>query len=182
MTGCCWGSCWHEPLPGCWQTSRLAHSLLGCLGVNGTDGAGIWRGLPQMKSETHLNYPQLLVPFSACLSAIKFCAPARCWAPDLCQLQHSLDLNGLFACRSPFNYSDGVIGLFGLAGVAGGWALVRRAVLPIRVNRTTPQFRSAAAVTFMAGDLVWSHFRLALIIGILVLDLTVQGVHIITRR
>ncbi|CAI6185952.1 hypothetical protein DJICPGNB_12780 [Escherichia coli] len=23
----------------------------------------LWRGLPQMKSETHLNYPQLLVRF-----------------------------------------------------------------------------------------------------------------------
>ncbi len=30
----------------------------------------------------------------------------------------------------------------------------------------------------MAGDLVWPHFRTGVDYGILVLDLTVQGVHI----
>ncbi len=54
--GCCWGSCWHEPLPGCWQTSAAGAPSLGCLGVNGTDGAGImaWSATNEIR-----NPPQL---------------------------------------------------------------------------------------------------------------------------
>ncbi len=55
------GDLLHGPLPDCWRISAAGAPSLGCFDVNGTDGAGImaWSA-PQMKSETHLNYPQLL--------------------------------------------------------------------------------------------------------------------------
>ncbi len=142
----------------------------------------LWRGLPQMKSETHLNTHSCWVPFSVCLSAIKFCVPRVAGLPDLCQFQHSLDLNGFLLAAPPFNYSDGVIGLFGLRELPERWALVRRAVLPIRAIAPHHNFRSAAAITFMAGDLFGHTSVLALIIGILVLDLTVRACISLTRR
>ena len=73
-----------------------------------------------MKSETHLNYPQLLGSvFSMFISDKILRTRALLGCSDLCQFQHSLDLNGLLLAAPPFNYSDGVIGLFGLAGAAG---------------------------------------------------------------
>lgn len=140
----------------------------------------LWRGLPQMKSETHLNYPQLLGSvFSMFISDKILRTRAFAGLPDLCQLQHSLDLNGLFACRSTFNYSDGVIGLFGLAGAAG--ALGARPAGGFadkgKSHHTTTFGLLLLLLSWLA---IWfGHTSvLALIIGILVLDLTVQGVHI----
>lgn len=62
----------------------------------------LWRGLPQMKSETHLNYPQLLGSvFSMFISDKILRTRALLELPDLCQLQHSLDLNGLLLAAPP---------------------------------------------------------------------------------
>ena len=59
------------------------------------------------------------------------------------------------------------------------WALVRRAVLPTRANRTTQQLFGLLLLLLSWLAIWFGHTSvLALIIGILVLDLTVQGVHI----
>lgn len=79
----------------------------------------------------------------------------------------------------PFNYSDGTIGLFGLAGAAG--ALGARPA-----GGFADKGQSHLTTTFglllllLSWLAIWfGHTSvLALIIGILVLDLTVQGVHI----
>ncbi len=65
----------------------------------------------------------------------------------------------------------------GLRELPERWALVRRAVLPTRANRTTTFGLLLLLLSWLA---IWfGHTSvLALIIGILVLDLTVQGVHI----
>ncbi|HHU2871161.1 TPA: MFS transporter, partial [Escherichia coli] len=79
----------------------------------------------------------------------------------------------------PFNYSDGVIGLFGLAGAAG--ALGARPAGGFadkgKSHHTTTFGLLLLLLSWLA---IWfGHTSvLALIIGILVLDLTVQGVHI----
>ncbi len=63
----------------------------------------LWRGLPQMKSETHLNYPQLLGSvFSMFISDKILRTRALLGCLTFANFQHSLDLNGLFACRSTF--------------------------------------------------------------------------------
>lgn len=79
----------------------------------------------------------------------------------------------------PFSYSEGMIGLFGLAGAAG--ALGARPA-----GGFADKGKSHLTTTFglllllLSWLAIWlGHTSvLALIIGILVLDLTVQGVHI----
>lgn len=100
----------------------------------------LWRGLPQMKSETHLNYPQLLGSvFSMFISDKILRTRALLGCLTFANFSILWTSMAFLLAAPPFNYSDGVIGLFGLAKLPERWALVRRAVLPIRVNRTTPQ-------------------------------------------
>ena len=81
--------------------------------------------------------------------------------------------------REPYHYSTGVIGLFGLLGVAGVLAafFVGQAADRGRAGQVT----GATAVLLL---LCWlplglgRHWLAALIVGILVLDLAVQGLHI----
>ena len=80
---------------------------------------------------------------------------------------------------APFNYSEGTIGLFGLAGAAG--ALGARPVGGLadkgKAHLTTTWGLVLLLLSWVA---IWyGHTSaIALIIGILVLDLMVQGVHI----
>ena len=79
----------------------------------------------------------------------------------------------------PFNYSEGVIGLFGLAGAAG--ALGARPAGGLADKGKSHLTTSAGLVLLLLSwAAIWyGHISvLALIVGILVLDLTVQGVHI----
>ena len=79
----------------------------------------------------------------------------------------------------PFNYSDGVIGLFGLAGAAG--ALGARPAGGFADKGKSHHTTTFGLLLLLLSWLtIWfGHTSvLALIIGILVLDLTVQGVHI----
>ncbi len=83
---------------GGWRTVFWVASVLMALMA-----LALWRGLPQMKSETHLDYPQVVgFRFQYLLSAIKFSRTRALLGCLTCQFQHSLDLNGLFACRSTF--------------------------------------------------------------------------------
>ncbi|SNQ45916.1 putative uncharacterized transporter YgaY [Frankia canadensis] len=80
---------------------------------------------------------------------------------------------------SPYRYSTGVIGLFGLLGVAGVLAasLVGRAADRGRAVQVT----SGTAVLLLACWLplgLGRHWVVALVVGILALDLAAQGLHI----
>ena len=78
----------------------------------------------------------------------------------------------------PFNYSEGVIGLFGgRCRRRTGRASRRRAG---RQGQIPPDHLRGAGVTSALWAAIWyGHVSvLALIVGITVLDLTVQGVHI----
>ncbi len=80
MSGLCWGSLARTVAGllanlGGWRTVFWVASVLMALMA-----LALWRGLPQMKSETHLNYPQLLGSVFSMFISDKSCAPAHCWA------------------------------------------------------------------------------------------------------
>lgn len=160
---------------GGWRTVFWVASLLMALMA-----LALWRGLPQMKSETQLNYPQLLgsvfsmfmhdkiLRTRAVLGCLTFANFSILWTSM-----------AFLLAAPPFNYSDGMIGLFGLASAAG--ALGARPA-----GGFADKGKSHLTTTFglllllLSWLAIWfGHTSvLALIIGILVLDLTVQGVHI----
>ncbi len=140
---------------GGWRTVFwVASALMALMAV------ALWRGLPKLKSDTHLNYPQLLgsvfslfihdklLRTRALLGCLTFANFSILWTSM-----------AFLLAAPPFSYSEGMIGLFGLAGAAGAFGLL---------------------LLLLSWLAIWlGHTSvLALIIGILVLDLTVQGVHI----
>ncbi|HKM98779.1 MAG TPA: MFS transporter [Buttiauxella sp.] len=140
----------------------------------------LWRGLPKVKSETHLNYLQLLssvfglfiktplLRTRALLGCLTFANFSILWTSM-----------AFLLASPPFNFSEGVIGLFGLAGAAG--ALGARPAGGFadkgKAHLTTTIGLVLLLLSWMATAM-GQYSVIALIVGILVLDLTVQGVHI----
>ena len=160
---------------GGWRTVFWVASVLMALMA-----LALWRGLPQMKSETHLNYPQLLGSvFSMFISDKILRTRALLGCLTFANFSILWTSMAFLLAAPPFNYSDGVIGLFGLAGAAG--ALGARPAGGFadkgKSHHTTTFGLLLMLLSWLA---IWfGHTSvLALIIGILVLDLTVQGVHI----
>ncbi|HGK4768265.1 TPA: MFS transporter [Enterobacter roggenkampii] len=140
----------------------------------------LWRGLPKMKQENHLNYPQLLASVFSLFTQDKLLrtrALLGCFTfANFSILWTSM---AFLLAAPPFNYSEGVIGLFGLAGAAG--ALGARPAGGLADKGKSHLTTSAGLVLLLLSwAAIWyGHVSvLALIVGILVLDLTVQGVHI----
>ncbi|EHO4503812.1 MFS transporter [Salmonella enterica] len=140
----------------------------------------LWRGLPKLKSDTHLNYPQLLgsvfslfihdklLRTRALLGCLTFANFSILWTSM-----------AFLLAAPPFSYSEGMIGLFGLAGAAG--ALGARPAGGFADKGKSHLTTTVGLLLLLLSWLaVWlGHTSvLALIIGILILDLTVQGVHI----
>ncbi|MFL4368000.1 MFS transporter [Enterobacter asburiae] len=140
----------------------------------------LWRGLPKVKQENHLNYPQLLTSVFSLFTQDKLLrtrALLGCFTfANFSILWTSM---AFLLAAPPFNYSEGVIGLFGLAGAAG--ALGARPAGGLADKGKSHLTTSAGLVLLLLSwAAIWyGHISvLALIVGILVLDLTVQGVHI----
>ena len=140
----------------------------------------LWRGLPKVKQENHLNYPQLLASVFSLFTRDKLLrtrALLGCFTfANFSILWTSM---AFLLAAPPFNYSEGVIGLFGLAGAAG--ALGARPAGGLADKGKSHMTTSAGLVLLLLSwAAIWyGHVSvLALIVGILVLDLTVQGVHI----
>lgn len=140
----------------------------------------LWRGLPKVKQENHLNYPQLLASVFSLFTQDKLLrtrALLGCFTfANFSILWTSM---AFLLAAPPFNYSEGVIGLFGLAGAAG--ALGARPAGGLADKGKAHLTTSAGLVLLLLSwAAIWyGHISvLALIVGILVLDLTVQGVHI----
>ncbi|BCT20304.1 TPA: MFS transporter [Enterobacter asburiae] len=140
----------------------------------------LWRGLPKVKQENHLNYPQLLASVFSLFTQDKLLrtrALLGCFTfANFSILWTSM---AFLLAAPPFNYSEGVIGLFGLAGAAG--ALGARPAGGLADKGKSHLTTSAGLVLLLLSwAAIWyGHISvLALIVGILVLDLTVQGVHI----
>ncbi|MCI1898459.1 MAG: MFS transporter [Enterobacter sp.] len=140
----------------------------------------LWRGLPKVKQENHLNYPQLLGSVFSLFTQDKLLrtrALLGCFTfANFSILWTSM---AFLLASPPFNYSEGMIGLFGLAGAAG--ALGARPAGGYADKGKSHLTTSAGLVLLLLSwAAVWygQVSVLALIVGILVLDLTVQGVHI----
>ncbi|MEK9220992.1 MFS transporter [Enterobacter mori] len=140
----------------------------------------LWRGLPKVKQENHLNYPQLLASVLSLFTQDKLLrtrALLGCFTfANFSILWTSM---AFLLAAPPFNYSEGVIGLFGLAGAAG--ALGARPAGGLADKGKSHMTTTAGLVLLLLSwAAIWyGHVSvLALIVGILVLDLTVQGVHI----
>jgi predicted MFS family arabinose efflux permease len=140
----------------------------------------LWRGLPKVKQETHLNYPQLLrsvfslfirdklLRTRAMLGCLTFANFSILWTSM-----------AFLLASPPFNYSEGMIGLFGLAGAAGALG-ARPAGGFADKGKSHLTTTTGLLLLLLSWVAIWfGHASvLALIVGILVLDLTVQGVHI----
>ena len=140
----------------------------------------LWRGLPKVKPENHLNYPQLLASVFSLFTQDKLLrtrALLGCFTfANFSILWTSM---AFLLASPPFNYSEGVIGLFGLAGAAG--ALGARPAGGLADKGKSHLTTSTGLVLLLLSwAAIWyGHTSvLALIVGILMLDLTVQGVHI----
>lgn len=140
----------------------------------------LWRGLPKVKQENHLNYPQLLASVFSLFTRDKLLR-TRAILGCLTFANFSILWTSMafLLAAPPFNYSEGVIGLFGLASAAG--ALGARPAGGLADKGKSHMTTSAGLVLLLLSwAAIWyGHVSvLALIVGILVLDLTVQGVHI----
>ena len=140
----------------------------------------LWRGLPKVKQENHLNYPQLLASVFSLFTQDKLlCTRALLGCFTFANFSILWTSMAFLLAAPPFNYSEGVIGLFGLAGAAG--ALGARPAGGLADKGKSHLTTSAGLVLLLLSwAAIWyGHISvLALIVGILVLDLTVQGVHI----
>ncbi|EOI2496272.1 MFS transporter [Enterobacter bugandensis] len=140
----------------------------------------LWRGLPKVKQENHLNYPQLLASVFSLFTQDKLLR-TRTLLGCLTFANFSILWTSMafLLAAPPFNYSEGVIGLFGLAGAAG--ALGARPAGGLADKGKSHMTTTAGLILLLLSwAAIWyGHVSvLALIVGILVLDLTVQGVHI----
>ena len=140
----------------------------------------LWRGLPKVKQENHLNFPQLLGSVFSLFTQDKLLrtrALLGCFTfANFSILWTSM---AFLLASPPFNYSEGMIGLFGLAGAAG--ALGARPAGGLADKGKSHLTTTAGLILLLLSwAAIWyGHISvMALIVGILVLDLTVQGVHI----
>lgn len=136
--------------------------------------------LPRCKNPVGLSYPRLIASVfrlftdeplfraRALLGALLFASFGMFWTP----------LTFLLA-NPPYSYSNTTIGLFGLAGAAGAYAAGRFGRMADRGlgNRATTIGLALLLISWLpiAFGQVWV---LSLVVGIVLLDLTIQGVHV----
>lgn len=140
----------------------------------------LWRCLPRYKQHTGLNYGQLLgsifalfihtpvLRTRALLGALSFANFSVLWTSM-----------AFLLAAPPFGYSEATIGLFGLVGAAGALMATKAGQL---ADKGKARFTTSAGLVLLL--LSWlpiafgQHSIIALIIGIIVLDLAVQAVHV----
>ncbi|MCP1439959.1 putative MFS family arabinose efflux permease [Erwinia persicina] len=140
----------------------------------------LWRYLPRYKQSVALNYPQLL----RSIFTLYFTTPilrTRAVIGCLAFANFSMLWTSMafLLASPPYGFSEGEIGLLGLVGAAGALAARQAGSLAdkgkARLTTTVGLLILLAswAITAMGG-----HSLTALVIGIILLDLAVQGVHI----
>lgn len=160
---------------GGWRTVYWVASVLMMLMA-----LALWRGLPKVKAENHLNYPQLLASVFSLFAGNKLLR-TRALLGCLSFANFSILWTSMafLLAAPPFNFSDAVIGLFGLVGAAGALGARQAGGLADK-GKSHLTTTGGLLLLLLSWLAIWlGHSSvLALIIGILVLDLTVQAVHI----
>ncbi|WJV53064.1 MFS transporter [Prodigiosinella aquatilis] len=140
----------------------------------------LWRALPRYHQPSNLNYPHLLVSIFT-LFSVSPSLRTRALLGGLTFANFSILWTSMafLLSASPYQYSEGIIGLFGLVGAAG-------AVAANSAGRRAD--RGKAVTTTTAGLLLLTvswipiafgiHSIVALLLGIILLDSAVQGVHV----
>lgn len=160
---------------GDWHTVYALASVLMVLMA-----LALYRALPRYQQSVPLSYPQLLRSVAqlfveepqhrlrTLLGSLCFAGFALFWTP----------LAFLLSAQ-PYEYSDAQIGLFGLVGAAGALAANLAGRL---ADRGKSQLATSVALVIVIGSwllLTLSQSSLtALLLGILLLDLAVQGCHV----
>ena len=160
---------------GGWRSIYLLASVLMMLCA-----LGLWRALPQRRQAMQMRYPQLLASvlrlfvtepvlrLRAVLGLLSFCLFGLFWTP----------LAFLLA-SPPYGYSDATIGLFGLAGAAGAFAASLGGRLADRGKGPLATWIGLLVLLLAWVPLLWAkQSLLALLVGVLLLDLAVQLVHV----
>ncbi len=160
---------------GGWQTVFwVASALMAALAL------ALWRYLPRYKQSIPLNYPQLLrsiftlyaenrvIRTRAMIGCLSFANFSALWTSM-----------AFLLAAPPYNYSEGTIGLLGLVGAAGALAARQAGTLADKGKARLTTTGGLLIMLFSWGiTAVGTHSLVALIIGILLIDLAVQGVHI----
>ena len=158
-----------------WRSIYLMASVLMLVSA-----IALWCALPQRRQRVGLGYPQLLVSvirlfieepilrLRAVLGLLSFCLISLFWTP----------LAFLLA-SPPYEYSDATIGLFGVAGAAGALAANLGGRLADQGCGKLATSAGLLSLLLAWVPLAWADQSLvALLLGVLVLDLAVQLVHV----
>jgi predicted MFS family arabinose efflux permease len=140
----------------------------------------LWRFLPQVKQSVSLNYPQLLKSIFQLYRANRVIR-TRAWTGCLSFANFSVLWTSMafLLASPPYNYSEGEIGLLGLVGAAGALAARQAGSLADKGKaRLTTSLGLLIMLASWGMTALGAHSLIALIVGILLLDLAVQGVHI----
>jgi len=160
---------------GGWRTVYwVASALMALMAL------ALWRGLPKVKSETDLNYPQLLVSVFRLFGGDKLLR-TRALLGCLSFANFSILWTSMafLLASPPFNFSEAVIGLFGLVGAAGALGARQAGSLADKGKSHLTTTGGLLLLLFSWLAIWFGHSSvIALIVGIVVLDLTVQAVHI----
>ncbi len=160
---------------GGWRTVYWVASILMVLMA-----LALWRWLPRYQQSVTLNYPQLLASIFRLYAqnrVIRTRAVIGCLSfANFSVLWTSM---AFLLASPPYGYSEGEIGLLGLAGAAGALAARQAGSLADRGKaRLTTTLGLLLMLLSWGLTVVGAHSLIALIAGIILLDLTVQGVHI----
>lgn len=160
---------------GGWRTVYwVASALMAVMAL------ALWRGLPATRQETQLNYPQILGSVFALFAAEKVLR-TRALLGCLTFANFSILWTSMafLLAGAPWHFSESTIGLFGLAGAAGALG-ARPAGVHADKGRAHLTTTGGLLLLLFSWLAIWwgQASLLALIVGIVVLDLTVQGVHI----
>lgn len=140
----------------------------------------LWRFLPRVKQSVALNYPQLLRSIFSLYKAnrvIRTRALTGCLSfANFSVLWTSM---AFLLAAPPYGFTEGEIGLLGLIGAAGALAARQAGTLADKGKaKLTTTLGLLIMLASWAATALGAHSLLALIVGILLLDLAVQGVHI----
>jgi predicted MFS family arabinose efflux permease len=160
---------------GGWRTVYWTASLLMVVMA-----LALWRSLPRVKQSVPMSYPQLLTSIFR-LYAGNRVLRTRAWTGCLSFANFSLLWTSMafLLAGAPYHFSEGEIGLLGLVGAAGALAARQAGALADKGKAKLTTQLGLLLMLLSWAAIAWGAEQLApLIVGILLLDLAVQAVHI----